>query len=319
LPRRKKKDAGIQFYDLAYSADGIENGFSFQSEIILHALSLGANAATPLNLKPLRDNLLAVPEADRKTHFHKIEKGQTLWERSVTWWYTPDGDVFGDDRLETSDKWTDKGLILSEDEGKSITKIDAANVMFSALVEFATAKITALPDRNAASVPFTPSNKMDVYLAPQVIQNWSYTYYNLAVRPTHSQDWLRFASYDILPRHLAADYLDAVDDPFDLYRVWYKTTQLLKQLPAALNYTQSDMSPAGWYHWLTLDPAAYPNSTIYTPTGVVSTAYDYDLGYGFNFYYFGSGFNMLRLQMMIFQNEQWFYFWNNSFNGGVDY
>lgn len=333
LPRRRKA-AGINFYDLGQILEDevfVTNPAALMPEISVFSELLIVTDETDddkINLIAEIENIIFDVETENwKTDFFKIQKGNLDFEKSIELLIGIDQPVPFFGSLDETEKWTEKGLVLTNQEAATLVVnpngvlYSVGSINFANLAASNITKITSVRDPEAEAVEFTPSTSMDIFLMPSAQVSQGYANYIDGLHTTESaSDFIKKADYlnyfwSVFDRSLWSQFIELSEsDGLTAYESAYRLWQILRQFPNSrarrLIYDFEDEPPHPYSTVMeTLAPNDFPLSSIYTdtPEPTVAGTYSYNNFFGVNMT--NDLFSLQKLKFIIRQGGQLFYFW----------
>lgn len=250
---------------------------------------------------------------DRKLFpkYYKQIKNGTNESQIVQITYTDDdlGPVTTD--LLTCSKFKNGKLMLSRAEAATLG-FGMNNVGFSTGYDI----MTLNPDIMDTDVQgsFTQKNNADIYLMPQVIQQFALSSYR---ETPWTYSTYGAGGYFFFDRGLWANYLTYIFMSSGYAKDWYGANNLLvpNSVPHTYNFQWGLDQP--FTHWVYSEPVDPINLTYFNSSGPItvsgtppSGAGQYGLGLAVNFGNYTTGHQGLRA--VIKQNGRWYYLWDNT-------
>lgn len=293
--RRLKKEGLIRFFDLGYI---IGVGDVYASSIPtfdpVNGLSGTGLDQTDIDAKyfDLRDQILAIPEADIFTSFTHLTKTHPVIANSYLE-YVSDTLGYVNDVPANITAFSTEGLKLSPSEAVTLNLGNSYFLSRSPMDdEDGLWKITNEPSFGADAVSFTKSNNMDVAISP------TFAYQGAGVSYSRDEALNQFIA--TLPRASAP-----WDSSGSSYAVRYDLWRIMRASPDARAAEETALV------WTLISPASFAPAGTFPPPPAEPVAAIYDAAIFDAIFDFGSGVQapIGTLQLIIRQNGQYFYFW----------
>lgn len=314
---RRRQKAGIRFFDLGQILSGAvyeRLDYYFTDNPHTGGPDLFIDPPGGTFFADLNTLILTVPRADFAANYKQIENG-TSESQIAQVSFTDDvlGPVTTD--LLTSPKFIDNKLKLSSAEAASLT-FGMDNAGFSTVYDI----ITLLPNPldTDVSAGFVLSKNADIYLAPQMIKQFSLSNYlespyHVGGSPAGNYQAGRYGGggFFFLDRALWGAYLTWVFMSLGYAKDWYGANSVVipNSVPHTYNYEWANDVPFTGYVFS--EPGSPINTTFFNSGGVIvinTHNQGQDIGNEFEFY----SFNKQGLKAVIKQNNTWYYCWDNT-------